>query len=207
MTLLQRLFFVVLLFSPSVSWSLPLTDVGYDPLFQRHWARFIPQHDWHWGKSQCYQESLLEPRAVSPVGAMGLCQFMPATHAECVNRLRLPDRSSPFNPQISALCSAWYVSIQIRIWKSPRPKTERLYLAQASYNAGAGNIIKAQKLCGMPSLWNLIKVCLPQVTGVANAHETVTYQELISKWYVRLDSNRNNGINPIRPAVECRAQD
>jgi len=53
---------------------------------------------------------------------------------------------------------------------------------QASYNAGAGNIIRAQSLCGGALDWTGIAPCLPQVTG-HHAHETITYVERIDRWY------------------------
>lgn len=39
----------------------------------------MPGVDWRLLKAQYYQESHLKPNAVSPVGAAGVAQFMPAT--------------------------------------------------------------------------------------------------------------------------------
>ena len=58
-------------------------------------------------------------------------------------------------------------------------------LALASYNGGAGNIIKAQKLCGGPPLYAEIMACLHQVTG-RHAKETRGYAPAIRLIYKRL---------------------
>jgi len=61
-------------------------------------------------------------------------------------------------------------------WHSPRPRLERLKLAQASYNAGLGNILKAQKKCNGALLWAEIEPCL-------GFSETRDYVILIDKHY------------------------
>lgn len=76
--------------------------------------------------------------------------------------------------------------LQWNTWSSPRPNIDRLELAQASYNAGAGNIIKAQKECGGKVLYEDIIECLPQVTG-HHSKETITYIKMIRKWRMLLN--------------------
>ena len=71
-------------------------------------------------------------------------------------------------------------------WSSPRPQLERHRLAQSSYNAGAGNIIKAQSLCGGARDWADIAPCLPRVTG-RHAAETIGYVDAIAKWRARME--------------------
>lgn len=189
--------FVVSLWLPLPTWSSTPTDDLYDATFKRYWSRYLPGYNYHWGNAQCYQESLFDPRARSHVGAMGLCQFMPATHRECVKALRLPAKASPYDYRISILCNAWYMQRLNRIWRAPRSDEERLFLAQASYNAGAGNIIKAQKKCGMANLWGFINPCLKEVTG-KHSEETITYVQRISRWYKEItdeiwkDSRQDN---------------
>lgn len=68
-----------------------------------------------------------------------------------------------------------------RQWSSPRPELDRLQLAQASYNAGLGNMLKSQKACGMASRYACVAECLPEVTGQHSA-ETLQYVERISRW-------------------------
>lgn len=82
-------------------------------------------------------------------------------------------------PAIEA--GAYYMARLHGVWKSDRPQLERHRLAEASYNAGAGHIVKAQKLCDGARNWADIAPCLSQVTG-RHAAETLGYVERIEKW-------------------------
>jgi len=74
------------------------------------------------------QESVGNPYALSPVGAMGLTQLMPGTAREMgVN--------NPWDAWQSALGGAKYLRQQLLTFR-------RLDLALAAYNAGAGNVRK-----------------------------------------------------------------
>lgn len=56
-------------------------------------------------------------------------------------------------------------------------------ISAASYNAGAGHLIKAQRLCGGGNLYRQIIPCLPQVTGKHSA-ETIDYvDKIIGRWW------------------------
>lgn len=72
------------------------------------------------------QESAFNPRAVSPKGAMGLGQIMPATARE----LGLED---PFDIADNLDASARYLTSQLRAFGDPK-------LALAAYNAGPGAV-------------------------------------------------------------------
>lgn len=140
--------------------------------------------DWRLLKAQCYQESRLNPLALSPVGAMGLCQFMPNTAREMQERHR--ELTDFWLPDVSIRASGLYMARMIKFWSSPRGQMDRYMLALASYNAGAGNIHKAQKKCGTPIPYKYIMACLPMVTG-DHSKETIDYvQKIIGKWYVIL---------------------
>lgn len=76
-----------------------------------------------------------------------------------------------------------------RTWRRDRAILERNELAQASYNAGTGNILRAQAYCGGARLWPAVRACLPLVTGAQNAHETVTYVERIQRWWREMELN------------------
>jgi len=68
-------------------------------------------------------------------------------------------------------------------WKSERPAMDRHKLALGSYNAGIGHLLKAQKLCGGPKLYEDIIACLPMITG-RHSKETINYTRLIvDRWY------------------------
>ncbi len=130
-------------------------------------------------KAQLYQESHCNLSAISPVGAQGPAQIMPDTWADLEARYNI--KASPF----STIAIEWgyrYQSQQRYIWRADRPPHERERLAQASYNAGAGSIIKAQKQCGNAPYWSTIQYCLHQITGDKNAHETITYVKNTERW-------------------------
>ena len=160
-----------------------LISSRYDPYFIRYAPRYMPDYDWQWLKAQCYQESRLQPNAVSPAGASGLCQFMPGTWQDAVQAMGVTDI---WRPQDQILAAAWYMNRQLRIWSGrSRTPRQKLPLAQASYNAGAGNIIKSQSKCGDALEWKDIKPCLHRVTG-KNSKETIDYVRLIEWWYYEL---------------------
>lgn len=133
-------------------------------------------------KAQCYQESRLNPLARSPVGAYGLCQFMPGT-AKDVGRVLDSHPDEFWLPEVSIRAAGYYMGKLNLSWKSPRPQADRYKLALASYNAGAGHLIKAQKLCGGVKLYDEIIECLPLVTG-KHSRETIDYTvKITKKWY------------------------
>lgn len=135
-------------------------------------------------KAQLYQESLLNPNAVSHVGASGLGQFMPATWGEVSRQLGY-EGVSVFSTAHNIDAAAYYMSGRLRMWSSPRPISDRLSLGWACYNAGCGWILKAQKLCGNQNLYNEIIECLPKVTG-KHSKETMTYVERIWRWWLEM---------------------
>lgn len=133
---------------------------------------------WQQLKAQCYQESRLNPKAISPVGAQGLCQFMPNTW----NEMQKYGLNNPWSAKQSIRAAAIYMNYQYRFWSSKRPLLDKSKLATANYNAGAGNILKAQKKCVGSILYAEVIKCLPDITGKHHV-ETITYVELIHhKW-------------------------
>ena len=152
----------------------------FDRLFRRaasrHWPSTISRN-WCWLKAQCAAESALQPGALSPAGAKGLCQFMDPTLAD--ESRRLGRRLNPYNSRDSIDAAAIYVYRLRRQWSSPRPETEAFKLAWASYNAGLGNILKAQRKARGALRWRRIGASLPQVTG-RHARETRSYVRKIS---------------------------
>lgn len=160
----------------------------YDRLIRQASETWLPHLPWtiYWG--QVMQESAMKPQARSPVGALGLLQFMPATWREitAAMRLGLVDRTD-VEPAIQA--GAYYDAKLRRIWSSPRPENDRTGLMMASYNAGAGSLIQAQKACAtagrLPALYADIIVCLPRITGAKNAKETAGYWPSIYRWAAR----------------------
>lgn len=159
-----------------------LHDDRYDAVIERAAQRWLPDYDWLWLKAQCYQESRFDTRAISPAGARGLCQFMPGTWREAQSALGVRD---VYSARENSWAAGWHMRRQLNIWSADRSDHQRLELAQASYNAGAGHIIEAQRRCGDPVDWPRISQCLPDVTG-HHARETIGYVCSIRGWFRRL---------------------
>lgn len=157
---------------------------GYDLKFRKYHRMYFPplpfRKQWVLLKAQCYAESAFNELAVSPVGALGLCQFMPKTWEEVEQEIGVD--ANPLNAEYSIMFSAYYMAKLRRGWIAPRPEYDRYSLALASYNAGFGNLLKSQRKCGMANKYDDIIACLPDVTG-KNSEETITYVEKIWKFY------------------------
>lgn len=154
---------------------------NFDQLIALSAASYLPGTDWRLLKAQLMQESRLKTDAVSPAGAQGIAQFMPGTWSDmrpALKKLGIAD-PSPFNPQHAIPACALYMQQMWEIWTAPRPELDRYCLALASYNAGSGNILHAQKLAGGVNGYSSIIAHLHRVTGATNAHETRTYVERI----------------------------
>lgn len=141
--------------------------------------------DWLAWKAQLWQESRLKPDAVSPVGARGLAQFMPATWRDVSRRMAFPHGTSPHEAAFAIEAGAYYMAQLRGQWRAKRSEGDRHRLAQASYNAGLGNIVAAQKRCGNPNGYAEIIACLPNITGRHSA-ETIAYVQLIARWRAQM---------------------
>jgi soluble lytic murein transglycosylase-like protein len=86
-------------------------------------------------RSMVHQESGARPCAVSPKGAMGLMQLMPATAA----RLGVKD---PFDPKENLNAGAWFVKQLMNIY-------DDLPLALGAYNAGPARV---NAIDGIPAI-------------------------------------------------------
>ncbi|GGA80705.1 hypothetical protein GCM10011369_23320 [Neiella marina] len=75
-------------------------------------------------------------------------------------------------------------------WSSPRPQGERYKLALASYNAGFGNLLKAQAKCNGAVLYAPIIHCLPDITG-KHSKETIDYVRYIERYHWAMVSSAN----------------
>lgn len=168
------------------SWSASPFPDTWDAEFREVTGLFLPPGtDYRLLKAQCWQESRLNPLAVSPVGAFGLCQFMPGTAREVAPAIGASYESF-WLPETSIRAAGYYMGRLHRTWSAPRPALDRYMIAAASYNAGAGHLIKAQRICGGGNLYRQIVPCLPQVTGRHSA-ETIGYVEnIIGRWWPRM---------------------
>ena len=145
----------------------------YDAIIKHAVDTHLPGYDWRLFKSQLWQESRLKPDAVSPAGAGGIAQFMQPTWDDYAEKAGYKG-ASRFDPEASIMTGAYYMAYLIDEWHVERPDVDRHCLAMASFNAGLGNILKAQKLAGDPSLYAPIIKKLPEVTG-DHSRETISY--------------------------------
>tara|TARA_R110001592_G_C13193003_1_gene753589 strand:- start:43642 stop:44190 length:549 start_codon:yes stop_codon:yes gene_type:complete len=159
----------------------------YDREFKRATSLYLPTWDYRWLKAQGYQESLLNPYAVSYVGASGIMQVMPATWNDITNNLGWK-MANIFDPSLSIHAGAYYDSKLWKQWRSKRTVDSRRNLTFASYNAGLKSLLDAQKACHMKTEWEDISPCLVQITG-KHSKETLTYVERINRWYMQIYLN------------------
>jgi len=145
------------------------------------WWPDLPR--WQWLKAQYWQESRLDPNARSPAGAEGIAQFMEPTWRDAIKALRWPQTISRRDAAYAIEGGAWYMRKLRIIWRRDRAVLDSHDLALASYNAGTGSILKAQKACSDARLWADIAPCLERVTGPRNAHETRDYVVKIHRWH------------------------
>jgi membrane-bound lytic murein transglycosylase MltF len=149
--------------------------------------------------AQGYQESTLDPKRKSHVGAIGVMQLMPATgRAMKVGDIHVTEAN------IHA--GAKYMDeLMTRYFKDAHFSGEnRTLFAFASYNAGPGNIAKMRKLAekrGLnPDKWfNNVEVVTAEKIGV----ETTTYVRNIYKYYVsyKLTMDAEAAVQQLRKEV------
>ncbi|MGV2052474.1 lytic transglycosylase domain-containing protein [Agrobacterium sp. 22-209-1] len=107
--------------TPSDPWANYITEAA---------GRFaIPEH---WIRAVMRAESDYDPHAISPKGAMGLMQIMPATWTELRSRYGLGD--DPYDPRDNILAGSAYLAELHDLYGSPG------FLA--AYNAGPGRYEK-----------------------------------------------------------------
>lgn len=84
-------------------------------------------------KRQMMAESSARPDAISPAGALGLMQFMPATWKEW-------GKGDPFNPEESIAAGCAYLAWLHGRFGEISDAHERWRFALAAYNCGRGNV-------------------------------------------------------------------
>ncbi len=168
--------------------TINLADCPYTDEIRRSMEAYLPQWPWQYGAAQLYQESRWEPTAKNArSGAMGIAQFMPDTWTgDVIEGMGFIDIASAYDPVYAIPAYGWYMRKQREKWTAPRPEEDRRRLAMASYNAGFGNLLKAQRRANNAPDYASIIAALPQVTGEENAKETREYVEHIERWYSEL---------------------
>ncbi|WP_196158744.1 transglycosylase SLT domain-containing protein [Reinekea sp. G2M2-21] len=154
----------------------------YDDYFRKYSKRFFsPAFDWHYFKAQAVAESNLNPEAKSYVGAQGIMQIMPRTFEEIRVKSKFIEGTAT-EPKWNIAAGIWYNKQQFDFWEKGRSLEERLRFMYGSYNAGRGNLLKAQREAinaGLnPKVWDSMVHALPKVTG-DHSKETLNYVEKI----------------------------
>jgi len=192
MTITRHFIAAITLVMATVWGSLPasanaLRTNVYDLQIRKWNSFYTPSLPWYWNKAQLVAESNLNPNAVSPVGAMGLGQFMPATWKDVSKQLGFGEATA-FAPALNIQAHAYYMRQLRSQFKRERPEWDRHSLALASYNAGLGNVLKAQQKGGNSLLYKPMAKALPLVTG-RHSKETLTYVDRIWSYVNYYENN------------------
>lgn len=150
----------------------------YDKYFSKYSKRYFgPNFDWHHFKAQAIAESRLKAAATSRVGAVGVMQIMPKTFEEIVHKHPMI-KGTREQPRWNIAAGIYYDRKLWKLWKAERSFQDRLDFMLGSYNAGRGNILRAQKIAekqGLnPNLWKSIEPVLSEITG-KRSKETIDY--------------------------------
>ncbi|MFM2037097.1 MAG: hypothetical protein RL432_36 [Bacteroidota bacterium] len=121
----------------------------FDASFKKN-AKFFAI-DWKLVAAIAFKESRFNPVAVGSGGAYGLMQFMPFV----ASKYKIDGKSTP-DEQIRAGCRLVHNSY--RAWNSIESEEQRIKFTLASYNAGQGHVLDAQRLAkkyGLnPQVWD-----------------------------------------------------
>lgn len=147
-------------------------------LFQKYGARY--QFDYLMLAAQGYQESRLDQKARSHVGAVGIMQVMPETGAE----MRVGDITQA-DPNVHAGVKYMRRLYDRHFDDEGMDEQNRTLFAMAAYNAGPGRVaalrVEAQKKGLDPHVWfNHVELIAARRVG----HETVSYVRNIYKYYI-----------------------
>lgn len=158
--------------------------------------------DWRLTLAIMKAESSFLDSAVSPMGAEGLMQIMPATQVHVAQALNL---ESVAEPQNNIKAGIYYLSRLYRLFEDA-DESDRLRLTLAAYNAGPGRVFDAQDVARYlnenPTRWASIRDALPLLSGryytlhqqvwekqrprsgiFSNHRETISYVERVMNYY------------------------
>ena len=183
---MKKILAIVLLLIPCQSQAFERYNgvVKYDTYFSKYSKRYFgPNFDWRHFKAQAIAESRLKAKAKSRVGALGLMQIMPKTFKE-IARKNPSIKGTREQPRWNIAAGIYYDRVIWNTWKAERPFQDRINFMLGSYNAGKGNILKAQKIANKEgldaNLWESIELTLDKVTGGRSA-ETIGYIKKIDE--------------------------
>ena len=160
----------------------------YDQTFRKYSKRYFGVgHDWRIFKAQAMAESEMNPNARSWVGARGLMQLMPSTYKDIQSRAGL---GSIDDPEWNIAAGIMHDRSLWRRWERDSIATDRREFMFASYNAGEGTIMNAQRACVARSLdrraWSSVETVAPEVPRW-RYRETLGYVRKIRSGMANLD--------------------
>lgn len=171
-------------------WAQPRVGADrYDDTFRKYSKRFFgPAFDWRVFKAQGMAESNLNPAVRSSVGARGVMQLMPATFREVASRN--PDLKTIDDPEMNIAAGIAYDRSLWTRWEGDVAETDRGRFMVASYNAGRGTLLSAQRQAQAraldPRAWPSIETVAPEVPRWRHA-ETLGYVRRILEFLTVLD--------------------
>ena len=153
--------------APSISTAQGKRDVDrYDATFRKYSKRYFGVgYDWRVFKAQAMAESEMNPDARSWVGARGLMQLMPSTFKEIQSRSAT--LGSIDDPEWNIAAGIMHDRGLWRRWERDSIDVDRREFMFASYNAGEGTILNAQRACVAKALdqrsWSSVEAVAPNV--------------------------------------------
>jgi membrane-bound lytic murein transglycosylase F len=167
----------------------------YDDTFRKYAQRFFgPGYDWRIFKAQAMTESNINMNAKSWVGARGIMQLMPGTFKEIQSRN--PEMVRIDQPEWNIAAGIYYDRQLWNQWATGPGDQDRKHFMFASYNAGRGTLLRAQKVARTrmldPRLWPSIQSVAPAVPKWRH-EETIGYVAKIDKHTARMDEEGRVG--------------
>ena len=161
----------------------------YDDTFRKAAKRsFGPAFDWRLFKAQGMAESNLDPAARSRVGARGLMQLMPSTYREITSENA--DLAMIDSPERNIQAGIAYDRRLWLGWEKDSVADDRRQFMLASYNAGRGTLLNAQRSARQrqldPRRWRNIEQIAATVPRWRH-QETLDYVRKIEVNITRLD--------------------
>lgn len=173
-------------FSHSAGCDIPGYTQVYDDLFMRAEKMYWPIEQQSGGcrlKAQGIAESDLRIDAVSPVGAQCIMQIMPSTQEDIETRFGISGHI--FSARYCIRLGAMYMAKLFSYFVYDRTDECRYGIAIPAYNAGPGNIDRAQVKANGARCWPEIAPVMHKVTG-QHAKETIGYSNRIHSLLERM---------------------
>jgi len=124
-----------------------MNENRFDPLIKKYSEKYnLP---WPLVKAQVWAESSFNPDALSPCGAKGLMQLMPATAEELLTGDRRRATGDLFDPELNIELGVRYDRVQFDHFPEIPKIEERYKFMLASYNCGRGYVNQALRLARM----------------------------------------------------------